>query len=326
MASPSSTLTTLRPDLSGSLEEFDLATDRLGFIGYKVLPVMDVASQAGTFGVIPVEQLLKAGTLERAPSAPYSRDTFTFTEGSYACIERGHEEPVDDRDAARFSNYFDAEVIAAQRASDRLLREAEKRVAAAIFNATTWTGATLTTAVSIPWTTLATAVPIDNIYAAKLKVLALCGMWPNTLICTRLAYMNLRRCAQITAAVASTGAGDSILQGRITTQQIAQALDIEQILVAGGSKNTAIEGQDAVFASVWDDTQAMLCRVARSNDIKEPCIGRVFHWGGDGSQLQGATETYRDETVRSDIYRVRHDVQEKILYAATGHRLTAVTA
>ena len=35
-------------------------------------------------------------------------------------------------------------------------------------------------------------------------------------------------------------------------------------------------------------------------------------------------ETYRDETVRADITRVRHDVQEQILYTQMGHLLTNV--
>ena len=58
MPSPTSSLATQRPDLSASLEEFDAAMDRQGFIGQRVLPIFDVAVQAGNMGRIPIEQLL----------------------------------------------------------------------------------------------------------------------------------------------------------------------------------------------------------------------------------------------------------------------------
>jgi hypothetical protein len=65
----------------------------------------------------------------------------------------------------------------------------------------------------------------------------------------------------------------------------------------------------------------MVCRVATGNDFREPCIGRTFHWAGDGSSIDGAIESYRDEVVRSNIIRVRHDVDEVVLYAQAGHLL-----
>ena len=64
MPSPSTALATLRPDLGGSFEEFDLAMDRQGFIATRVLPVLEVAKASGVFGKIPIEQLLKVRALQ----------------------------------------------------------------------------------------------------------------------------------------------------------------------------------------------------------------------------------------------------------------------
>ena len=66
MPSPSSALSTQRPDLAASLEEFDLMMDAEGFIGHRVLAFQDVAKQSGKFGVIPIEQLLQAKETARA--------------------------------------------------------------------------------------------------------------------------------------------------------------------------------------------------------------------------------------------------------------------
>jgi hypothetical protein len=37
-------------------------------------------------------------------------------------------------------------------------------------------------------------------------------------------------------------------------------------------------------------------------------------------------ESYRDEKVRGDVIRVRHDVDEIVLYPEAGHLLSNITA
>ncbi len=69
----------------------------------------------------------------------------------------------------------------------------------------------------------------------------------------------------------------------------------EHIIVAGTSKNAAKEGQAATPAQIWSGEYAMVCKIATSVDMREPCIGRCFHWSADGSSIGGTVETYRDE-------------------------------
>ena len=69
----------------------------------------------------------------------------------------------------------------------------------------------------------------------------------------------------------------------------------------------------------------MVCRIATDSDIKSPCIGRTLHWAEDGSEIGGTVETYRDESVRGDVVRVRHQTDEKMLYTQAGHLLSNIT-
>jgi len=324
MPSPSTSLATLRPDLAGSLMEFDLAMDRQGFIGHRVLPVFNVQKASGTFGKIPIEQLLKARDTKRAPGAGYSRGQFTFTTDTYATEEHGAEEPVDDNEARMYAEYFDAELVAAQRALDAVLRNAEQRIAAAIFDSSRWTGASLTTAVTNEWDDSANATPIDDVEAAVQKVWDNSGIWPNALIVNRKVFRNLRNCDQIIDRVKYSGFVDT-RAGNITAEVLAQVFDLDFILVAGSAKDSAKEGQSTSIAPIWSDEYAMVCRIATTQDIREPCLGRTFHWAEDGSQVDGRVESYRDESVRSDIIRVRHQVDEKILYVEAGHLLSNIT-
>lgn len=325
MPSPSSSLATLRPDLAESFVEFDLAMDQQGFIANRVFPIVDVASQSGTFGRIPLEQLLQERDTKRSPGSGYARGNFTFTTSSYACDEHGAEEPVDDREAKMYAEYFDAELIASARAYSAVLRNAELRVANAVFNTTTWTGSALTTGITNEWDDFANATALTDVEAAVAKVYDGSGLWPNALIINRKVFRNLRNCDEIIDRINSNGAGSPSKASDVTEAMLAAVFDLEHIIVAGASRNTAKEGQTSTPGQIWSDEYAMVCKIATSADFREPCVGRTFHWSDDGSQIGGTVETYRDETVRADIIRVRHDVDEIVLYPQAGHLLSNVT-
>ncbi len=324
MPSPSTSLATLRPDLADSLAEFDLQMNMNGFVGSSVLPVINVDRESGKFGRIPLEQLLQNASTKRAMGAGYSRGNWTFTDESFVCEEYGHEEPVDDRSRSVYADYFDAEQISALRARSIILVEAEKRIAAAVYNETTFSGQITT--VTNEWDDATNCTPIVDVNTAINAVYDRTGIWPDSLVMNKKVFRNLRASDKIKDAIAASGAGDPTKQSDITVQMLAQVFDLKNIFVAGGSKNSAAEGQTATPAQIWDDEYAMVFKAASSNDIREACLGRTFHYGGDGSQQEGMVETYRDEAVRADIIRVRHDVDEKILYPEVGQLLKNISA
>lgn len=325
MARPASPLETLRPDLAPGFEEFDLAMDRMGFIGLNVLPPVDVVVQSGKFPRIRLADLLQEHTLTRASGTGYQRSSGRFTDESFATVEYGVEEVVDRREAALYAEYFDSEQIAVMRAVDRILRAQEKRIADAVFNATTWNGASLTTGVSTEWSNVS-STPIADIHAARFKVYEGSGLWPNTLIINRRVYHNLRRVTQVIDAIVASGAGEAAKQSDISPELLARVFDVEKVLVAGASRNSANEGQAAVVGQIWSNEYAMLCVTASGADIRTPCIGRTIHWSGDGSSIGGTVESYEEVAVAGSVIRVRHEVQEKIIYPEAGHLLSNITA
>ena len=324
MPSPTSSLATLRPDLATFLE-FDLESEKSGYIATQVFPVVDVISQAGNFGKIPIEQLLQQRETRRAPGSGYSRGNWTFDKATYATEEHGAEEPVDDREAKMYAEYFQAEQISTLRAFSAVLRNAEARVADAVFNATTWNGAALTTGITHEWDDATNCVPVTDVEAAVQKIYDNSGLWANALIINRKVFRNLRNSAQIIDRINSEGAGNPSKASDVTAAMLAQVFDLEHIIVAGTSKNNAKEGQAALPVQIWSGEYAMVCKIATSVDMREPCIGRTFHWSDDGSSIGGTVESYRDEAIRGDVIRVRHDVDEMVLYPQAGHLLSNIT-
>lgn len=324
MPSPSSSLATQRPDLATFLE-FDLESEKAGYIATQVFPVIDVQSQAGNFGKIPLEQLLQQRETKRAPGSGYARSNWTFEPATYATREHGAEEPVDDREAKMYAEYFQAEQISTMRAFSSVLRNAEQRVADAVFNTTTWTGSSLTTAITHEWDDATNCVPLTDVEAAVQKIYDNSGLWANALVINRKVFRNLRNSAQVIDRIESNGAGNASKASDITAQMLATAFDLEYIIVAGTSKNGAKEGQAASPTQIWSGEYAMVCKIATGPDMRDPCIGRTFHWSQDGSSIGGTVESYREEAVRADIIRVRHDVAEVVLYPQAGHLLSNIT-
>lgn len=320
MPSPSAALTSLRPEL-GTFAEFNLAMDRQGFVGTRVLPILNVGVPSGTFGKIPIEQLIKARDTARAPGAGYSRGNWTFTQDTFATAEQGAEEIVDDRESTIYANYFQAEQISTQRAVDAILRNQELRFAALIGNTSTWTGSALTTDISTPWATVASATPVDDVEAAVRKVRDNSGMLPNAMVISWLTYRNLRLSDQILDRCQTQGFQD-VRAGKIGVAHLSAVFDLPNIIVAGSIKDSDAEGDATTIASIWNDEYCMVCRIAETDDIREPCIGRTFHYSEDGSTPLGTIESYREESRRGDVIRVRHEVGEKVMYPEMGHLLT----
>lgn len=324
MASPKSSLATLRPDLAESLVEFDMAADRAGFIGHSVLPVLNVATQSGVFGKLKMEDLLSERNSRRASGAGYARSDFQFSTGSYATQEFGVEEVIDDREVALYANYLDAELISAQRAYDAVLRSAEKRIADAIFNPTTF--ASQKTTVTNEWNDAANATPLVDVEAAVNAVYDRTGLWANTLIINMKVFRALRNCASIIDRINSAGAGNPSKASDVTVAMLEQVFALDKIMVAGSSRNAAKEGQDASPVQLWNSEYAMVAHISESADLRKPTLGRTFHWSADGSTIGGTVETYREEAIRGDVVRVRHEVEEKLLYPELGQLLDNITA
>lgn len=324
MPFPSTSLATLRPDIADSLEEFDVLAERQEMVATRILPPFPVARGSGRFGRIPVEQLLQSPETMRASGSSYNRGEWSFTDDSFTCQEYGWEEPVDDRERNLYADFFEAATVSAQRAMGIILRAMESRIASQLFNATTFAGQTA--GVTNEWDDAENATPIDDVESAVQNVYSQCGLWANALVINRKVYRNLRNASQIVDRISSSGAGNPSKPSDVTPEMLKAVFDLDYIFVAGGTENTANPGQDAAFGQIWSDEYALVCRVAtKASDFREPCLGRMFHWTGDGSQVDGRVETYREEQTRSDIVRVRHDVDEKILYPEAGYLLSNIT-
>lgn len=171
------------------------------FIGTKTLPIFKTQKKESAFSAITRESITRDADTKRAPRGTYNRDGFEAKDLSYKCEEHGLEGALDDSERAMYESDFNAELITSQITARRLIQAQEKRIAALLFNASTWTGATLYTDNSgAPWDAIGSDV-IGQVRAAREKVRANCGIEPNALICSK---------ANIDRLLVNTGIKDSI--------------------------------------------------------------------------------------------------------------------
>lgn len=319
MPIPSTSITTLDRQL-GTFFEASLDEMRDEFIANLVMPIMNVAQQSWTFKKIPLEELLRLDPdLRRTPGAGYKRSITQFTEDSYSTTEYGFEEPIDDREAAMYGDFLNAAAVATQRITHAVLTAQEMRVAALVMDVTTYTGSgSLNQAVQNgQWSTLATSTPLNDVRVAGDKMFANAGYYPDTVVINRKVFRTLQQNADVRSAIASSGAGDPSKPSDVTRAMLAQVFNVNRVLVAGGGKNTAALNATPAISHIWGN-HCMLLKTAMTNDIQEPCIGRQFHWTGDGSSASGTLEAYYEPAIRGEVVRVRQDIAEKRMYTEMG--------
>lgn len=313
---PSNAIENLRPDLQGLFEEFDLEMNLAKMIGLQLAPVIDVGLQAGPFGKITLESLMKQVDTARKTGA-YNETDFEFTDDSYATKENGISVPVDKRNAKIYENYFSAEAIAARLARAKVMQNLEIRIATLLFG-----GTFNTVAAATAWDTVATAVPITDVESAVQRLYDK-GIVANCLVVSWKRFRKLRQTVSILERIMSDGAGTPTKAEDVTVAMLKAVFDLPHILVGGSQKSTTKEGQTASLSSVWSDSFAAVTRIAMPGaPIIEPCWARTFHWGEDGSTIGGTMESWYDPNMRGDKVRCRMETHEKVMYTEAVELLT----
>lgn len=302
-----------RLDLGVALEEYPLGFT--GFVASEVLPVLPVPEKAGKLTVLTRESALRPVDVVRSVTGSYPRADYETDEIDYRCEEYGLEAKLPDEQQSFYGSAFNAQLVTAALSRDRLAREREKRVAAAFFNTTTFTGASLFTDLAKDWDD-ASALIVDDVMAAKETVRKNCGLVPNTIIIPAGAMPWLKKNTDLKARLMYVNA----VTEQAIVSNLAGLFGIPRVIVAGAVYNTGGEGDAFSSADVWNDNYCWLGVCATGQNFPEPCIGRTLLWAND-SPSEFTVEEYREEQTRSWVYRVRHHLQEKIFDPMFGHLL-----
>jgi len=296
-----------RPDLGVQVMEY-VEGVTMPFIGLEVMPIFMTPKQASIYPVIPKEALLKIPDTARAPRGEYNRGDWTYERGKYSTSEQGWEEPIDDTERSLFDQEAAgmADFIATKRGMNHIMRAQEQRIANKVFDPVTFTA----NSVGNEWDKPAQATPIDDVNDGIASFRLACGMLPDALIIAYSTFLNLKNCDQVVDRLKYTFAGIDI--NRMNSEQLAAVFNVPRVLVGGAVYDSAGQGLDTVVADLWSNEYSGLVKISSGPDLVQPGIGRTFLWTEDSPQ-NPIVEQYREDKIRSDVFRVRHNTDEALM-------------
>lgn len=280
------------------------------FIGDKVLPVKGEDVKRGIYmkANLANAQLMNADAKPRQSGASYQRVNRSYDTDLFDAQEYGLEAVIDDSYESEVERFMNLEATEATLLERNLRISYEVRVAAAVMNATTFTA----TAAKVNYTEtlLATQNLAFDVAAAKERML-LQGTAPNAIIMSQTLFNMIRRAPLLQNQVFGVVPRTAGQNRQPSAADIAEALDIETLYVAGAAKNANAEGQTHSGAFIWGNTYISVCYIA-GGEYQAGGIGRTIQWTKDTTGLF-TPETYRDDRIRSNVMRVRQHTAEKIV-------------
>ena len=248
--------TALQNDVKDLIEESPL--DLVEYQANAVLPEKTVTEKSGEIPVLSTSAGMKQLDLKRAPRSTFQRAEWVWGSANFVTYEYGYEEPIDNVEKLENSDIFNEEVVVANIARSQLMLAREKRVADAVFNATTFTGATKTKAITTEWSNIActpylNTTEVHDIMFAKNGIpRARCELLMNEIV-----FRNVMKSTEIQANLKYTMPIDKMSEPE-KRNLLAQYLGIKQVNIATSfADSTAIGIENAEFSRLWSNEYAM---------------------------------------------------------------------
>lgn len=333
---------TIRPELGQGYLEIDVMALTQGYVWARIMPIATMEREGGVYPKVKLASLLPKVTLDmlrRGADGSYARSKWEYESDSFATVEYGLEEPVDDR-SARILRYhgLQADQIAADRSTSSLMRAIEINACSLIQG----THADLnlsaqTTAVTNEWDDPTNATPINDIKAAQERFEARNGgMSPRLLTLSLKQARNVLLCDQIQAVLGyrpSEGLSQEQLQGnalmiRRFESILAMVLGVPEVAIADGFANSKLPGVAGSYSRIWSDEYvSLLTPMSPGQDLKQPGFGRHMFWTGDGggSGQTMSIEDYYDVVKRGRVIRSRVDMEPKVVHSELVEVLSNIT-
>ena len=303
------------PTLTGIALAFQNPTTAL--IADQVLPLVPVATENFGYLSFPTEDAYtvpdtKVGRTSKVNQIEFGGSMLTDTTEDY-----GLEDPIPNKDMINAAKIgFDPEAKATSYLTNLILLDREVRAANLIFNAATYpTGNKTTLTGTGQWSDPASD-PAAVILAAGDQML----FRPNTLVLGRATWTAMRQNINLVKKILGTAS----TSGLLTRQQVADALELNQVLIGDGWLNTARKGQTAALARAWGKHASLLYLDPTADTNRGVTFGYTAEFE---NRIVGTIQDDPDIGLRGGIrVRVGMSVKEKVIAGQLGYFWQNATA
>ena len=309
---------TPRSDIYALVQQANADFSKL-FIGDQIFPVKGEDVKRGIYmkANLANAELLNADAVPRASGDGYQRVNRKYDTDTFDAVEYGLESVIDDAYESEVERFMNLESTEAMLLERSLRISYEARIAAALFNSSTFTATGATVAYTAA--NLATIDVANDIDLAKARMLKN-GLIANTIVMGYDVFQRIRRSTLLQNqifGVVPRAANQRMLPGE---QDIAEALGVDKLLVGKAPRNGNNKGQTYSGSFIWGTTYVAVCNTA-GGEYQAGGVGRTIQWTKDTTGLF-TPETYRSDERRSNVLRVRQHTAEKVIDATACELIT----
>jgi hypothetical protein len=243
---------------------------------------------------------------------------YTASEQTASVADYGLEEAIPYFDTAaaaaaqavQGTTPVDPEARATEQISDVLALAREQRTANLVFSTASYAAGNVSTlAGTAQWSDFVNSNPIMAIMTALDAMI----VRANSLVLGQAVWTQLRQHPKVVQAI--YGSGSAQQSGIVSREQVAQLLELKQLIVGQGFVNTAKKGQAGTFSRLWGKNASLLYINPLTATTKDMSYGVTGQWG---ARVSGTIED-KDIGLRGGTrVRVGESVKELILANDTG--------
>lgn len=290
------------------------ATNNGMFIGAEILPPSPLKLPTGHYPKIKVStgDLMRAATATRAPGAGFDRWQADVEDGSLTLLQVGEELQVPDEQEMLYEDYFSLEQVFSLEAKNRVQRQHELLVEAAIFNTTNF-GAAVNSGTAYTTANYATLSLIADLIAS-IRLIKSRGELPNTIIIPGVIWDIVRLGTLVQAFIAGANQPGAVVTDT-TLQRGFEPYGIKNVYIADAYVNQSVANDNSIINPIWPKTYVWVGAIA-PGALQAGGVGRTFYWEKEGPLFN--VSSYRDETKKSNIIRCMTTSQAAITNGRAG--------
>lgn len=252
------------------------------YIADKVFPVVPVVHQADKYYKFSKDDYFRDEAQLRADATESAGSGFNMSTGNYAAGVWALHKDIGDQARRNADPAIDLDVASTKFVTQRMLIRRDRFFAATFMATGKWgtdvTGAAVgngTTTRSY-WSDDANGDPFTDISDAQTAILQNTGCEANTLVLSYPVYQALRKHPLVIDRIKYTSPAYA---GNITPTLMAEAFDVERVLVSKAVYNTAAQGVAGSYSFIVGK-HALLCHTASAPALWTPSAGYTFAWQG----------------------------------------------
>lgn len=256
--------------------------DESVYIADKVFPVVPVQHQTDVYYVWSKADFFRDEAQVRADATESAGSGVNLTTQTYSAKVYALHQDIGAQVRSNADPAVDVDVVATRQLMQKMLIRRDRIFVAKYMVASVW-GTTITGVASAPsnvqtiqWSDDANSDPFTDIATGQTTILQNTGFLPNVLVMTWPVYQALRKHPLVVDRIKYT---NPAFAGTITPALLAEAFDVEEIIVSKAVYNSAAQGQTAVMNFVAGKT-ALLAYRAPQPGLMVPTAGYCFGWTG----------------------------------------------